>query len=244
MKNMTILLIDDDEELCDAVRTYLGRHGYSVVTAYTPSLGFDLIVQHKPDLILLDVMLPEQDGFAVCKRLVAEPYLYGYAPIIMLTARGDVFDRVVGLELGASDYLPKPFEPRELLARIRSALRQTALLQQKSRQQETNTIPATGLYVNRQQQQVWLDEKLIALTAMEYNLLSLFVMHQGRVLSRDQIMDHLRGTDASIYSRAIDALVKRLRQKLNDDSHNPRFIKTVWGRGYEFLGCGIAEQHV
>lgn len=233
MKNQqTILLIDDDEELCEAVSTYLIRHSYVVKTALAPSIAYELILENQPDLILLDIMLPEEDGFEVCKKLVAATDTFGTIPIIMLTARGDVFDRVVGLEIGASDYLPKPFEPRELLARIRSTLRQ-ASLQQK---EPENTPPSKGLYLNQKTQKIWLDNRLLELTAMEYSLLTLFYNQPNTVLSRDQIMDHLRGTDASIYSRAIDALVKRLRKKLNDETQNPRFIKTVWGRGYEFLG--------
>jgi len=231
----TILLIDDDEELCEAVSTYLARHDYQVKTALAPSIGYKLILENQPDLILLDVMLPEQDGFEVCKKLVAETETFGTIPIIMLTARGDVFDRVVGLEIGASDYLPKPFEPRELLARIRSTLRQASLLN-KEQQKEVESVPKEGLYVNLQSQQVWLDGVLLELTAMEYALLTLFYSQPNTIFSRDQVMDHLRGTDASIYSRAIDALVKRLRKKLGDETQKPRFIKTVWGRGYEFIG--------
>lgn len=236
MNSNQILLIDDDEELCEAVSTYLGRHGYQVKTALAPSIAYKLILKNQPDLILLDVMLPEQDGFEVCKKLVAETNIFGIIPIIILTARGDVFDRIVGLEMGASDYLPKPFEPRELLARIRSTLRQTTLATKNQHKQLKNTPPSKGLYLNQQTQQVWLDGGLLELTAMEYALLALFYKQPNSIISRDQIMDHLRGTDACIYSRAIDALVKRLRKKLGDERQNPRFIKTVWGRGYEFIG--------
>ena len=242
-KNQTILIIDDDEELCEAMSTYLARYDYRVITAYAPSIAYKLILEKQPDLILLDIMLPEEDGFEVCKKLVAGMDKYGYIPIIMLTARGDVFDRVVGLEIGASDYMPKPFEPRELLARIRSTLRQTALLNVNDKNEGDKLVspqaPTTGLLIDYQTQQVWLDGGLLKLTSMEYALLSLFYKQTGSIISRDQIMDHLRGTDASIYSRAIDALVKRLRKKLNDESQKPRFIKTVWGRGYEFLGSGL-----
>lgn len=237
-----ILLIDDDDELCEAVSTYLARHSYDVEIAYTPSIAYELIIQKQPDLILLDVMLPEQNGFEVCKKLVAETDIYGCIPIIMLTARGDVFDRVVGLEMGASDYLPKPFEPRELLARIRSTLRQSLLMKNNTLKNNMNIIPTRGLTLNTHTSQVWLDGQLLKLTAMEYSLLTLFITQEGSIISRDQIMDHLRGTDASIYSRAIDALIKRLRNKLKDDSHKPRFIKTIWGRGYEFLGCNIENK--
>lgn len=234
----TILLIDDDEELCEAVATYLSQHDYHVEVAHAPSVAYQSILKKQPDLILLDIMLPEEDGFEVCKKLVADTDKFGYIPIIMLTARGDVFDRVVGLEIGASDYLAKPFEPRELLARIRSTLRQTSLIKTKRLSTEKDSSNATGLFLDPQANQVWLDGNMLNLTGMEYSLLSLFYQNPGTIISRDQIMDHLRGTDASIYSRAIDALVKRLRKKLQDESHHPRFIKTAWGRGYEFLGSG------
>ena len=235
-------MIDDDEELCEAVSTYLARHDYVVELAHAPSVAYELIAKKTPDLILLDIMLPEEDGFDVCKKLVSKMDVHGYIPIIMLTARGDVFDRVVGLELGASDYLPKPFEPRELLARIRSILRQTALAR-ATRKDSANivVIPSQGLFFDHLTKQVWLDNQQLKLTAMEYSLLKLFVSQERNIISRDQIMDHLRGTDANIYSRAIDALVKRLRKKLGDESNSPRFIKTVWGRGYEFLGCDLSS---
>jgi len=241
----TILLIDDDEELCEALSTYLSNNNYNVRVAHLPSAAYQIINKNKPDLILLDVMLPEEDGFEVCKKLVTNADKYGFIPIIMLTARGDVFDRVVGLEIGASDYLPKPFEPRELLARIRSSLRHTALINSnktKPHQIETalkeTTVAPIGLFLDAKTNQVWLDGKQLNLTNMEYSLLSLFIQQPNTIISRDQIMDHLRGTDANIYSRAIDSLVKRLRKKINDESHQPRFIKTIWGRGYEFLGTG------
>lgn len=240
-KNQTILLLDDDEELCEAVSTYLSQNNYTVVVAHAPSVAYQIILKNKPDLILLDVMLPEEDGFNVCKKLVTDTDQYGFSPIIMLTARGDVFDRVIGLEIGASDYLPKPFEPRELLARIRSTLRQATLIKSSHITIEKNTVPSIGLFLDTQTNQVWLDGNLLNLTGMEYSLLSLFFQKPGTIINRDQIMDHLRGTDANIYSRAIDALVKRLRKKLKDESQKPRFIKTVWGRGYEFLGPDINQ---
>ncbi len=237
-KTKTILLIDDDVELCEAVSTYLIRHDYQVKLAHAPSVAYTLIRESHPDLILLDIMLPEEDGFEVCKKLVSDTQTFGTIPIIMLTARGDVFDRIVGLEIGASDYLPKPFEPRELLARIRSTLRHTTLTHKNSNE---ISMPSAGLYLNAQTQQVWLDGDLLELTAMEYSLLILLYSQPGTIFSRDQIMDHLRGTDASIYSRAIDALVKRLRKKLGDETQQPRFIKTVWGRGYELLSTHVVK---
>jgi len=190
-----------------------------------------MLAQHVPDLILLDVMLPEQDGFSVCREIRSGGSAYKDVPIIMLTARGDITDKVVGLELGADDYLPKPFEPQEVLARINSLLRRSKAVKTKS-----NTGPTEpGLFVEKDKRRVWLDGDLRELSTLEYELLILFLSEPGKNWSRDEIMSHLKGTDAMLYSRAVDTLVSRLRQRLGDTSKQPRFIKTVWGRGYTFL---------
>ncbi len=226
---ISVLLIDDDEELALIVQRYLSQFNCHVTLAEAPSHGYQLLTQHSYDVILLDVMLPEQDGFEVCRRLLGAPQLYGQAPIIMLTARGDVIDRIIGLELGAQDYLPKPFEPRELLARIRNVARRQPAPPPLS--------PAlAGLTLDHHTQQAWVDAQNIELTSMEWELLNLFSNEPGRLFTRDDIMDALRGIDADVFSRAIDALVSRLRHKLGDTAKTPRFIKTVWGRGYLFLG--------
>ncbi len=226
-----ILLIDDDDALAEALEMYLTPNNHELRHALVPSRAFTMLAQQVPDLILLDVMLPEQDGFSVCREIRAGETPYTQVPIIMLTARGDITDKVVGLELGADDYLPKPFEPRELLARINSLLRRSKPV--KAATNTGHTEP--GLFIEKDKRRVWLDGDLLELSTLEYELLVLLLSEPGKNWSRDEIMSRLKGTDAMLYSRAVDTLVSRLRQRLGDTSKQPRFIKTVWGRGYTFL---------
>lgn len=227
-----ILLIDDDEKLGQLLTQYLERYDMTVTAAHTPSKGFEHLKRNKPDLLILDVMLPEKDGFEICREIRAKSSIYGQLPILMLTAHGEVTDRIVGLELGADDYLPKPFEPRELVARISNILRRTS--DEARSQQEVPKIQ--GLDVDTVRRIVKLDDELIELTTMEYELLILFMQSPNKTFTRDELMNRLRGIDAELFSRAVDTLVSRLRHKLNDTSKTPRFIKTVWGRGYTFVG--------
>lgn len=227
-----ILLIDDDEKLGQLLTQYLERYDMTVTAAHTPSKGFEHLKRNKPDLLILDVMLPEKDGFEICREIRAKSSIYGQLPILMLTAHGEVTDRIVGLELGADDYLPKPFEPRELVARISNILRRTS--DEARSQQEVPKIQ--GLDVDTVRRTVKLDDELIELTTMEYELLILFMQSPNKTFTRDELMNRLRGIDAELFSRAVDTLVSRLRHKLDDTSKTPRFIKTVWGRGYTFVG--------
>ncbi len=225
-----ILIIDDDEKLGELLTQYLERYDMKVTFALTPSKGFELIKRGKPDLLILDVMLPEKDGFEICREIRAKSSIYGQLPILMLTAHGEVTDRIVGLELGADDYLPKPFEPRELVARIHNILRRS------SDDAIRDIKPINGLEVDVSRREVKLDRKVLELTTMEYELLILFMQYPNKTFTRDELMNRLRGIDAELFSRAVDTLVSRLRQKLGDTSKTPRFIKTVWGRGYTFVG--------
>ena len=218
-----ILLIDDDERLAELLGRFFERYELDFDSATTPSQGLEKLTQTAFDLVILDVMLPEMDGFEVCKTIRKENDI----PIIMLTARGEVMDRIVGLELGADDYLAKPFEPRELVARIHTILKRL-----KSTSTQQSTIEYGSLKIDLDLQLVTLDNKTLALSTGEYQLLECLVKHPGKTLSRDELMNHLRGTETEIYSRAIDILVSRLRQKLKPYE----FIKTVRGRGYCFLG--------
>jgi DNA-binding response OmpR family regulator len=183
-------------------------------------------------------MLPEMDGFAVCRQIRENRSIYGSIPIIMLTARGDVTDRIVGLELGADDYLGKPFEPRELVARIENILRRS-----RDKPQNNNTEAASytsaGLSVDYARRTVLLDNEPLVLTTMEFELLRVFIKSDGAVLSRDELVYQLRGIDAELYSRAVDTLVSRLRHKLKDTSKPARFIKTIWGKGYTFIQSSV-----
>ena len=226
-----IIIIDDDEKLGQLLTQYLERYDMEVYTEMTPSKGLKLIKNIKPNLLILDVMLPEKDGFEVCREIRAKSSIYGQLPILMLTAHAEVTDRIVGLELGADDYLPKPFEPRELVARINNILRRSG---EDDGKREIK--PIMGLEVEISRREVKLDGKPLDLTTMEYELLVLFMQFPNKTFSRDELMNRLRGIDAELFSRAVDTLVSRLRNKLKDTSKTPRFIKTIWGRGYTFVG--------
>ncbi len=226
-----ILLIDDDEKLGSLLSDYFLQFELTVTHVLSPSEAFKTLELSAFGLIVLDVMLPEMDGFAVCKRIRNTVSDYQSTPIIMLTARGEVTDRIVGLELGADDYLPKPFEPRELVARIHNILRRHSNTDKKNRQ-----LISSNIHVDLIKEQVQLDGHPIELTTMEFLLLTLLMKNPNTAFSRDDIMNNLRGIDADLYSRAVDTLVSRLRHKLHDTQKVARFIKTVWGKGYCFIG--------
>jgi DNA-binding response OmpR family regulator len=221
-----VLLIDDDEKLNALLRQYLARFNVAVQAVVHPDEGLRALRVDPPDIVILDVMLPDMDGFAVCRKMRARSSV----PIIMLTARGDVADRIVGLELGADDYLSKPFEPRELLARMQAVLRRGAKAAPEDR------VRAGSLEMNWTTSSARLNGRLLSLTPAEFELLGLFARNRGRVLSRDRIMDETHGIDLDAYDRSIDVLVSRVRQKLGDDPRNPTFIQTIRGTGYRFIG--------
>ena len=221
-----ILMIDDDVDLNALVTEYLAKFGHQVVTATTAAKGMAMLRRERPDLAILDIMLPDIDGLTLCRDIRSEFDV----PIIMLTARGEVADRVMGLELGADDYLSKPFEPRELVARIQSVIRRS------ENRDNHDELASDGLRLEKQTRRVVLDDQEIELTTMEFELLSELMASHGRVLSRNHLIERLRGIDADVYDRSIDMLVSRLRDKLGDDSHAPRFIKTVRLSGYQFVG--------
>jgi len=221
-----VLLIDDDEALTALLIELLGKYGLTARGAATPEEGLRLLRSWPPDIVILDVMLPGMDGFAVCRKVRETSRV----PIIMLTARGDVMDRIVGLELGADDYLPKPFEPRELVARIQAVLRRGLHPEAGDR------VRIGALEVDWTARSARLDGKALELTTAEFELLGLFVRNPGRVLTRDRIMEHTRGNEWEAFDRSIDVLVSRLRGKLGDSARRPRFIKTVHGTGYTFIG--------
>jgi len=223
-----ILVIDDDEKLCELLSSYLTRYEYEVSTKNNPLDGLKFVGKNPIDLIILDVMLPEMDGFEVLKTLRKE----ATTPVIMLTARGDTMDKIVGLELGADDYLPKPFEPRELLARIQSILRRSQTPQVDSQKK----IISGDLYINLHNRTAQLSNEDIDLTTMEYEILSLLARNPTRVISRDDIMEEIKGIDWDAFNRSIDVAISRLRTKLLDDAKHPTYIKTIWGRGYQFIG--------
>jgi len=222
-----ILIIDDDIKMNGLLQSYLSGFAYEVIASTHPSDGLRKIKTFIPDLIILDIMLPEMDGFTVIREIRKEHEI----PVIMLTARGDITDRIVGLELGADDYLPKPFEPRELVARIQTILRRVS-----KQSDPAASIKYDNLEIIPEKQMAIVDGEAIDISTMEFQLLYLLITRRGRIVTRDQIMDNLRGIDWSAFDRSVDVAVSRLRQKLRDNPKSPRFIKTIWGTGYMFIG--------
>jgi DNA-binding response OmpR family regulator len=227
-----VLLIDDDRKHSDLLQAYFKRFGINLSCAYDSVEGFKKLGREEPDLLLLDIMLPGKDGFEICREVRKSSNI----PIIMLTARGDVIDRVSGLELGADDYIGKPFEPRELVARVQAILRRT-----ESVGSTIGTLRFEGLEIDTDARSVTVDGSLVDLTSMEFELLLILAKRHGRKLSRDDILSELRGIDAAILTRSVDIMISRLRQKLGDSVKPARFIQTVWGRGYSFVGVPLAD---
>ena len=221
------MVIDDDVKLSALLKDFLETHKYDVFCFNNPVVGLEKIKTLKPDLIILDIMMPEMDGFQVLRKIRDSLQ----TPVIMLTARGEVSDRIVGLELGADDYLSKPFEPRELLARIQSVFRRV-----QSPGQLVEKLLFDGLTINKLKQEVLLNNKLLVLSTTEYEALLLFAENPGRNLDRDFLVKNLRGIRWQSYDRSIDVLVSRLRLKLGDTPSKTNYIKTVHGIGYMFIG--------
>jgi len=232
-----ILIIDDDEELDRLLMSYLKQFQFEVSFATKPSEGFAKIQSFQPDLIVLDVMLPEMNGFDVCREIRRHSQI----PIIMLTARGDLSDRVVGLEIGADDYLPKPYEPRELVARINSVLRRTNEKQLAQPSPPAQVLKSDELRLDLSRADAFLSGVSLELTGAEFSILSTLMKNPGKTLSRDQITQALRGTNWDSLDRTVDMVISRLRAKLTDDSKHPRYLKTMWGEGYRFVGAVTTE---
>ncbi|MBK6322419.1 MAG: response regulator transcription factor [Burkholderiales bacterium] len=219
-----ILLIDDDAQLGPPLAAYFARFDMALECALKPSEGLARLRLGGVDAAILDVMLPEMDGFALCRAIRKESDI----PIIMLTARGEVMDRVVGLELGADDYVPKPFEPRELVARVQTVLRRRLPTAVKPLATDANTLVFDGLVVNGITRTVQRQGEAVDLTSTEFDFLYLLAREPGKVFSRDDILNHLRGHEAELYTRAVDIVVSRLRKKLEPLD----CIKTLRNAGY------------
>ena len=222
-----ILLIDDDTRLATLLSEYFTQFGFELESTTQPGQGIALLDNNNYDLVILDIMLPEMDGFEVCKTIRKDSDI----PIIMLTARGEVMDRIVGLELGADDYMPKPFEPRELVARIQGILKR-AQVKYAAEIKQAAVLSFDALRIDTGKRQVMLNDDELPLSAMEYQLLLLFASSPDKTFTRDELLNQLKGIDADVYTRSIDILVSRLRQKLKP--LNP--IRTVRGQGYVFVG--------
>jgi DNA-binding response OmpR family regulator len=220
-----ILLIEDDTRLAGMVSEYLGKAGFQVIHAENGKRGLALHGREAVDAVILDLMLPDADGLEICRQMRAR----SEGPILMLTARGDPMDRVVGLEMGADDYLPKPFEPRELLARLRAILRRSRTTTSKA-----DVLRYGRLEIDRAAREVRLDGTSCPLTSYQFALVLALAEHAGRVMSRDQIMDHLKGETIEAFDRSIDVHISRIRAAIEDDPKKPRRIITVRGAGYVF----------
>ena len=225
MSNELVLIVDDEKTLVKALTFNLEKEGFKVEPAYDGEEAMEKVFSLKPDIVVLDLMLPEIDGFEVCRQIRKKLEV----PIIMLTARSEDIDKVLGLELGADDYLTKPFNSRELVARIKSILRRSADYEQEAKKQ----IQIGKLHIDLLQHRVRLDGKDISLTSKEFALLSFLAVNAGNVYSREQLLEQVWGYDYYGDVRTVDVHIRHLREKLEDDPANPHLIITVWGTGYK-----------
>lgn len=220
-----ILVVDDDRRLCDLVKAYLEQEGFQVVAAANGQEALHVARQELPDLVILDVMMPIMDGYAFMRAYAKE----SDTPVILLTARVDEGDKVLGLELGADDYVTKPFSLRELLARVRVVLRR-----RNATQPESDVLRAADIELDRERRRVTIGERSVELTPLEFELLAVLMAAPGRVFSRLNLLDRLQGSAYEGYERTIDYHVRNLRTKIEPDPSNPRYVQTVFGVGYRF----------
>ncbi|PKB14851.1 two-component system OmpR family response regulator [Novosphingobium kunmingense] len=225
--NPSILLVDDEEALRQPLAAYLARQGFGVTEAASAAEARTHLRDANPDIVLLDIMMPGEDGLSLCRHLSESRAI----PTILLTARGEAMDRIVGLEIGADDYVVKPFEPRELVARIRSVLRRAAKGGPAAAEDEVFAFE--GWMLDPLKRRLTApDGALVPISSVEFRLLMAFVEHPRQVLDRDRLLDMVQGREAHLFDRAVDNQVSRLRRKIEVDSRNPTLIQTVWGGGY------------
>jgi DNA-binding response OmpR family regulator len=228
---ISLLVIEDDENISTAIGEYFSRAGYSVASAPDGVAGIEAAVKSRPDVVVLDLMLPKMDGLAVCKELRQK---YAQLPIIMLTAKDDVVDKVLGLEMGADDYITKPFSLREVEARIKSVLRRTRAASTSSEDGDETPIVRGSLRVDPVRREVTIAEKHVDLTPKEFDLLRLFAANPGRVFPRKYLLEKIWDYSYEGYDRTIDSHINRLRAKIEENPENPQLVLTVWGIGYKF----------
>ncbi len=228
MPMQRVLVVDDEPRILEVVQKYLTREGFQVATASDGEAALATFNSHNPDLIVLDLMLPKLDGLEVFRRMRAKTAV----PVIMLTAKGEETDRIVGLELGADDYITKPFSPRELVARVKAVLRRTS----GASMLETGERPLTrgDLRIDPLARSVELKDKSVELTSKEFDLLWFLASHPGQVFTRTQLLDHVWGYEFYGDASTVTVHVRRLREKIEPDPADPRYISTVWGVGYKF----------
>jgi two-component system OmpR family response regulator/two-component system phosphate regulon response regulator OmpR len=235
MSQKRILVVDDDVRLRDLLTRYLGEQGFAVKNAENGSVMDKALAREAFDLVVLDLMMPGEDGLSICRRLrAAEPQ----QAIIMLTAKGDEIDRIVGLEMGADDYLPKPFNPRELLARIQAVLRRRGGNTPGAPATEEKVVGFANIEVDLAARTLKRDDEHLPLTTGEFAVLKVLLQHPRQPLSRDRLMTLARGREQGPFDRAIDVQVSRLRKLIEPDPASPRYIQTVWGFGYVFIPDG------
>jgi two-component system phosphate regulon response regulator PhoB len=231
-----VLLIEDDRDIVELVRYNLEREGFQVASAMDGASGLAQIRKTPPDILLLDLMLPKLSGLDICKEIRRDTTL-NKLPILMLTARGEEADRVVGLEMGADDYVTKPFSPRELGARVKALLRRTEPVNEPRR-----VIESRGLSIDPSSYRVTRDTKPVTLSTLEFRLLYYLATRPNRVFSRDQLLDAVWGTERFVTPRSVDVYIRRLREKVEIDADEPAFLKTVRGAGYMFESEGQSEK--
>jgi two-component system OmpR family response regulator len=223
---ISLLLVDDEAALREPLAEYLSRQGFAVTQAASAAEARSHIREETPDLVLLDIMMPGEDGLSLCRHLVEAKSI----PTIFLTAKGEATDRIVGLEIGADDYVVKPFEPRELVARIRSVLRRSS---RGSQPADKEMFEFEGWKLDPLKRRLIDSEgAIVAISSVEFRLLMAFLEHPRQVLDRDRLLDMVQGREAHLFDRAVDNQVSRLRRKIEVDSRNPQLIQTVWGGGY------------
>ena len=225
MKKGTVLIIDDEKDLIELVRYNLEKEGFDVIAATDGQSGLEVVKKHRPDLVMLDLMMPGLDGLQVCQRLRADPRM-GRVPVIMLTAKATEADRVVGLELGADDYITKPFSPREVVARVKAVLRRSS-----PQQDDRQVIRSGELAIDLSGHEVNYKGQRVALTATEFRILEFLAARPGRVFSRDEIIDAALGNETAVFDRTVDVHITAIRRKLGDGADQ---IETVRGFGYKF----------
>ncbi len=231
---MKILIIDDDKKLCRLVQEYLEPVGFQVSAAHSGAEGLTLVREENFDALILDVMMPDMDGLDVLRQLRQESNV----PVLMFTARGDEMDRIVGLEMGADDYIPKTFSSRELLARLRAVIRRSAMTGEPTvcdEKQTQDQMVVQDLVIVSHARTIFQDRTKLDLTPVEYDLLISLASSAGRILSRDQLLESVSGRNYTVFDRSIDVHISSLRRKLGDDPKNPRYIKTIRSAGYMFL---------
>lgn len=228
-----VLLVDDEASLREPLADYLSGQGFAVIQAENAAMARSTLVERTPDIVLLDIMMPGEDGLSLCRHLNDAKNL----PVILLTARGEPTDRIVGLEIGADDYVVKPFEPRELVARIRSVLRRSA--KPPPTPEEDSLFEFEGWTLDPVKHRLSNpDGTLVPISSLEFRLLRAFLEHPRQLLDRDKLLDMVQGREAHLFDRAVDNQISRLRRKIGDNERESKLIQTVWGAGYR-LACDV-----